>query len=294
MAVTATCLDRYLTLATCLLLPKWSSGPHDDNGLSGDLSRTAAAIAGAGYRGVQVYLPHHIDPMRAADLDLYAIGRADTIADLHDFVRRWEGAGVSSVSVHLGTGFETPDDGLRLVEAFVEASSESSIEVLLETHRATITQDPGRTLHYVAEFPELRFTADLAHWYTGVEMTYGGFDWKVQALRPVFERVRMVHGRISSPGCAQETVQPDDDRPFVEHFRQLWSGVFRAVLDSDDRPAVLPFAPELLPPYANYARTVTDSRGVTSEESDRWEQAMMLCELAERWFAAEATMTSNC
>lgn len=41
---------------------------------------------------VQVYRPQHVDSMRAADLGLYAIGRADTIADLHDFVRRWEGA----------------------------------------------------------------------------------------------------------------------------------------------------------------------------------------------------------
>lgn len=282
-------LVRYLTLATCLRLPAWSSGPHDDADLSGDLGPTLAAIAAAGYQGVQVYRPSQAEAVRVAGLDVAAIGRADTIAALRNFVERWEQTGAAVASVHLGTGFESPADGTRLVEELVALASTTPMELLLETHRATITQDPGRTLHLVSRFPELRFTADLAHWYTGVEMTYGGFDWKLEAIRPVLERVRLMHGRISSPGCAQEVVRIGDDRLFVEHFRRLWTETFRCVRSAADAPSTLPFAPELLPPHAGYARTTRDDLGAEREESDRWEQALLLCDLAEHWHADAAT-----
>lgn len=277
MTGTSTRLARYITLGTTWLLPQWSKGPR------GDLAEVAEDIAAAGYRGVQIFDPSTLDPVRAAGLDAYALGRVDTAADVGPFVQRWEELGVSSLTTHLGTGFEDDRAAAELLESFLAAAESASIEVLLETHRATVTQDPGRTVRFLTDYPELRFTGDLSHWYTGCEMPYGGFDWKLEAIGPVLQRINMLHGRISDPGCVQAAVA-EEDSEHVGHFRQMWRAVFDAFLaDPGDRTQLV-FAPELLPAVIHYARTIPTAHG-RDEEFDRWQQASLLCDLADQLFA---------
>jgi hypothetical protein len=260
-------LRRDLSLVTTLALPEWSAGP----GPGVDVIEAAAA---AGYEGVQVFLPDQAERAHSLGLAATAVSPARTAADVDNVCAMWSGGGAESLTLHLGTGFETPDEGTALVAATLEAQERHGVPLLIETHRATITQDPARTLLLVSQFPELRFTADLSHWYTGVEMVYGDFDAKVEALAPVFERCRMIHGRISDPGCIQVAVADDDPADYVEHFMRMWSAVI-AASDID----VLPFAVELLPARAHYARTV-ERDGRREEEVDRWEQADVLWRMA--------------
>src|SRR5690606_5906749 len=130
----------------------------------------------------------------------------------------------------------------------------------------------------IDDHPRLRFTADLSHWYTGVELTYGDFDAKLAALRPVFERCGMIHGRISDPGCIQVAVDEADQSPHVGHFRRMWSAIADACGASGEI-AELPFVVELLPPSVGYARMV-ERDGVVVEETDRWAQADVLWRIA--------------
>ena len=53
---------------------------------------------------------------------------------------------------------------------------------------------------------------------------------------------------------------------------------------------VLPFAPELLPPSKAYARCFRDAQRHEREESDRWTQALVLADLARRWWAETAPL----
>lgn len=270
-------LSRYLTMVSVVHLPPWSEGPR------GGPEDTVEAIAAAGYQGIQAYSPDQIPVAQAAGLATSGIGRVDLADDLATFVDRWEQAGASSVTLHLGTGFEDDDDATALLEAYLDVRTATSVEVLVETHRATITQDPGRTLRFVETYPELRFTGDLSHWYTGSEMPYGGFDWKLEAIRPVLERTHTLHGRIADSSCAQVAMADDDASPHVTHFCEMWRAVFDGFLDDPSRRELV-FAPELLPPALGYARTVPSSQGRNGrdEEVDRWQQALALCDLAER------------
>ena len=68
---------------------------------------------------------------------------------------------VSSLTLHLGTGFESSIEALKLVERTLTSASQFNVRVLIETHRGTLFQDPARTLSLIEQFPELRFTADL-------------------------------------------------------------------------------------------------------------------------------------
>lgn len=280
-------LRRDLSLVTTLALPAWSAGP------TGDADVLAAAVD-AGYEGAQVFLPDQAAAARSLGLVPTAISPARTIADVESLVGMWADGGLESLVLHLGTGFETADEATRLLEATLAAQDRHGVRLLVETHRATLTQDPARTIALVEQFPALRFCADLSHWYTGVEMVYGDWDAKVAALRPVFDRCRMIHGRISDPGCIQVAVadlpaggdgtggDATGEAPsYVQHFVQLWGEVARGWAAAEDATGPLPFVIELLPARAHYARTV-ERDGRREEEVDRWTQADVLWRIARR------------
>ena len=172
------------------------------------------------------------------------------------------------------------------IEAVLNASVQHKIPLYVETHRATIFQDMWRTVKFVHAFPDLRFNGDFSHWYSGQEMVYGGFDKKLSFIQPVFERVRFIHGRISNPGCIQVDVGDGNSatRPYVDHFRQMWRACFTGFLASAQPGDMICFTPELLAPEIYYARTFLDA-GRPREESNRWNQSLLLRKIAQECFA---------
>jgi hypothetical protein len=271
-------LRRELNAGTAWLLPEWSTGPRGD-------SRTMhEAAVEAGYTAIQGG-----DPALCAELGLRCstFGVVREHGAIDGLARMWADIGFDCSTLHVGTGMEDDADADRYLSEVIEASLNQGIPLYVETHRATLTQDTWRTLQLVERFPELRFNGDFSHWYTGLEMTYGDFDAKLDALGPVFERVRYLHGRIGDPGCIQVDVGPDGNHPSVEHFRSFWTRACAGFLAQAERGDVLPFAPELLPAEINYARRVPGSDGdAPREEGDRWVQALVLCSIAEECFAA--------
>ena len=117
-----------------------------------------------------------------------------------------------------------------MIGSVLEASARHRIPLYPETHRATVFQDLWRTVQLVRRFPELRFNGDFSHWYTGLEMVYGGFEKKLEFIQPVLDRVRFLHGRIGTPGCIQVDIGDGDalGRPYVAHFRRSGSQLFQA------------------------------------------------------------------
>lgn len=269
-------LRRDLNLGTLWDLPTWSTGPR------GEPDDVLAAVAAAGYEAVQGSSPERCAPLGLA---CTASGRVDAPGEALPQAQRWADKGYELATLHVGTGLEDDGEVTRLAEAIVDASRQTGLPLYVETHRATMTQDIWRTVRLAERIPELRFNADLSHWYTGLEMVYGDFDAKVEAMAPVLERVGYFHGRIGDPGCIQVAVDGEDDpRPFVGHFRTMWTHAMRAWKANAAPGDVLGFAPELLPASIHYARTVPGPEG-RREECDRWEQAAVLCSIAEKCFA---------
>lgn len=277
-----------LNTATLLELPPWSRAPR------GSWADIYAAVRAAGYEGVQ-----HPAPIRraaAAGLRMTGSARALDPAALDGVAADHRAAEFDATTLHLGTGLEGDSELDRYAAAVLEASARHDHPMYLELHRATITQDMQRTLDLVDRFPGLRFNADLSHWYTGHEMTYGDFAGKLDALEPIWSRVRFVHGRIGDSCAMQTGLGPPGAEPeHVRHFRLMWTRCFRGFLASAGPGDVIVFAPELLPATMaadggtrrlNYARLLPDG----SEETDRWEDALRLCVIARECFAdAQAT-----
>jgi sugar phosphate isomerase/epimerase len=242
------------------------------------------AVRDAGYDGIQCGQP--LDRARrnealAMGLAVCGSGRVSTPDEAEPLAKEGREEGLECLTLHVGSGIESDDEAAALINAVLEASSKYSVPLYPETHRATIFQDPWRTMRLLAQFPDLEFNGDFSHWYTGTEMVYGGFENKLKFIRPILGRIAFMHGRIGSPGCMQVDIGDGcaEERPYVRHFRALWTQSFRGFLSRRSSADSFCFAPELLGPEIYYAR-VFDGR----EESDRWQQSLVLVGIARECF----------
>jgi hypothetical protein len=111
-------------------------------------------------------------------------------------------------------------------------------------------------------------------------------------MAPVFERVRYMHGRIGTSGCIQVDIGDgrSDGQPHVDQFRAMWTRACAGFIANAADDAVPPpdlelgFAPELLPNEFGYAIKVPNTDGVPYELGDRWQQAILLTDIAQECF----------
>lgn len=278
-------LRCHLNLGTLLDAPEDSTGPR------GSLDEQLAAIAQAGYDGVQFFKPGEgdADACRSAGLRMAGVGRINRPDEADKIAAHAADSGHECLTLHVGWGMESDDEAARLIEAVLDAHHRRALPLYPETHRATIFQDMQRTIGFVRRFPDLRFNGDFSHWYAGQEMVYGGFENKLAFIDPVLTRVRFMHGRIASPGCIQVDLgdgNPETNAPHLAHFRAMWTRAFAGFLAGAAPGDVVVFAPELLSPKIFYARTFTGASGRSVEEGDRWSQARLCCDIARQCFNA--------
>jgi hypothetical protein len=273
-----------LNAGTLINLPDFSKGPR------GTPEQMLPAIKAAGFQGVQGM---NTDLCRKFGLGASTGGRINDPGDADKLARDWKASGYECATCHVGWGMEDDVVVDRLVNEILEASAKHDIPIYIETHRATITQDIWRTVKLTERIPDIRFNGDFSHWYTGLEMVYGEMEHKLRFLQPVFDRTRFMHGRIGSPGCMQVDIGDGHDRPYVDHFKEIWTRAFAGFLKSAKPGDYIIFAPELLGSKSYYARLFNNEKGERVEEGDRWEQAILYGKIARECFADAQRRVAN-
>lgn len=256
----------FLNLNTLADLPEDSGAP------TGEGKDLLLALKQEGYEGVQVGDPAVAGPL---GMKTAAFGRFDRPGELAPVAEENIRLGFDCLTLHVGNGFESDAEAIALFEEVVKVSSDLNYPIYLETHRATVTQDPWRTVQFTNAVPDIRFNGDFSHWYTGTELPYGNLDWKLDFMQPVFDRVRFMHGRIGNASNMQVDVQLDREGKSIPHFREIWTRSLMGFLREAGPGDYLAFAPEILPPLSLYARTFEVAPGVLREESNRWQQAQV-------------------
>lgn len=287
-------LRKDINLGTLLALPPTSSAWRST------LDEQLHMLREQGYEGAQSW--SDFDHIHRAGLLPLGMARATVPAELDEIARRHRDLGVAFTNLHLGTGFESDDSMDTLADALLNAQARHGHVLLVETHRATVTQDIWRTCRWIERFPALRFTADLSHWYTGHEMIYGGeFEARRRMLAPVLQRTAAIQGRIGNSGCIQCPLDAPGDQ--LSHFQALWTEACAGFLDQAQRGDVLSFAPELLPMAVGdppfWLHYQQNQRGVdadnwTREPSDRFADAHALWSIAQACFAAARSRQEPC
>jgi hypothetical protein len=281
-------LRRDLNLGSLLALPRGSSGWR------ATLEEQLAMVKRDGYVAVQNWGGH--DKVFSAGLRACGMARIVEARQADEVARNNQAAGLDATTLHLGTSFMSDDDIDRLMQAVLEAAHKHKHPMFVETHRATATQDMKRTLDLVQRWPDVRFNADLSHWYTGHEMTYANeLDDNLARLEPVFERVRFMHARIGTVGSIQAPLNWAG--PYVDHFKQMWARCFAGFLKAAGPGDYFSFNPELLPMrltestqtyWIYYAPTGPAQSGdaLEGEFSDRYADAQALWDMGLECFEA--------
>ncbi|MCX6875972.1 MAG: hypothetical protein NTW21_19515 [Verrucomicrobia bacterium] len=279
-------LRVYLNLANLLDLRADSVWP----GLDG-LPRMQR-LAADGFEGVQLIDDAPATP--AAPIPHCGLDRINTPGEADAIAAKHAARGDQCLTVHAGWGLEDDAEVGRLVETILIASNKHGLPIFIETHRATITQDLWRTVKITERFPEVRFNGDFSHYYTGQELVYGGMEMKLAFMEPIFARTGFIHGRIGSPGCMQVAIGAGNERPplahgvadFLADFKAMWTRAMLGFLRFAVPGEFLIFAPELLAGTYYYARLFPGATGRLTEESDRYQEALLYQRIARECFAA--------
>jgi len=265
-------------LSTLQGLPADSAGPREEF--------PYPAIRAAGYGGVQTSSMAGVAAAGLVGTGLALIAQPEQVEPV---ARMHAGEGFSCTTLIVGNGLEGDAEVDRFCAAILEAQQRHGYALLLENHRASMTQDIRRSIDMIGRFPALRFTGDFSHWYVGHEFAMGDFAAKLDFIQPLIDRVVIVEGRIGSTNCAQITLDgADDPRHFVAHHRAFWTRCFLACLSRGEEAI---FAPQLLPAVIHahgmdfpidYAQRRRDADGLWHEQDDRWQQSLLLCEIARQ------------
>jgi hypothetical protein len=278
-------LRVFLNLDTLKDLPADSRGPGFEDSL------LFAQLAPDGFEGVQLTTDEPVPAFLR--LPYCGLDRINTPEEAGETVEKHIARGDLCITVHAGWGTEDDDDVFRLVDAILAAGEKHKLPIFFETHRATITQDIWRTVRIANKFPDIRFNGDFSHYYCGQELVYGDWAVKLDFMEPIFERIGFLHGRVASSGCMQVPIGADLFSPpiqahgaanYLEHFKEMWIRAMAGFLRNAAKGDVLIFAPELLSGTYYYARKFPDALGRLEEECDRYEQAILLKDLARFCF----------
>jgi hypothetical protein len=221
---------------------------------------------------------------RGLDIAVFAFVRDD--GDLDAALRYAENVGARRMVV-CGCVFDTDLVVLaRTVERWHSQCRAAGVDMQLETHRNTLTNDLRLTVRMLDELdPAVRLAIDLSHYVCGNEIPVTPTEEINGHLASLFARAESVQGRIATRCQVQIPLGFPQHREWEDLFQTWWVQAFTAIREShraDGSDAPVMFCTELgTVPYA-----ITDADG--RELSDRWAEALILKDRAVEAFSASA------
>lgn len=169
-----------------------------------------------------------------------------------------------------------------IVERWHGIAGRAGVRLQLETHRGTMTNDLRMTTRILAALdPAVEVAIDLSHHVCGCELPDEAADEIEDLIGILLARAGSLQGRIANRGQVQLPLTFPAHQRWVERFRGWWTSGFKSILARNPQADVM-FCAELgTTPYA-----ITGPDG--HELSDRWAEALLLCDWAGQAFA-EAT-----
>lgn len=166
-------------------------------------------------------------------------------------------------------------EGAATVRQWLEEAAAVGLPLLFETHRDSLLNDLGYTLHLLDAVPEMRLCADLSHFVVDRELRLPLSDLNRGYINRVLQRSDCFQGRVASSEQIQVQIDFPQHQRWVEQFKTWWADGIRWWRERSGDDATLVFLCELGPPI--YA--ITDAQGL--ELSDRWEEAKTIRQWVE-------------
>ena len=253
-------------------------------------------IAAAGFNGVAVDLGARRSPAAAelapliqgSDLNAAVFAFVRTIDDLRaaiDYAHQ-VGAGQMVVCAQI-YGFD-PEALAGTVARWYELCRDEQIDMQLETHRNTVTNDIRFSELLLRHLdPRIELAADLSHYVCANEMPDEPTREYEDLVTAILDRCGSLQGRIATRAQVQIPLGTPAGERWEQRFRGWWEQGFRSIRARSAPGRQIMFCTELgTRPYA-----ITDAAG--AELSDRWTEALILKSWAHEAFEASAIEPSS-
>ncbi|NRB37587.1 MAG: hypothetical protein HRU20_03860 [Pseudomonadales bacterium] len=237
---------------------------------------TATTAWQDGYQAMQSHLllPTAIKPFKQKGF-ICTQAAITTVKKLERKVKRWKKSGFSCATLIIGDGSETMAEAIEIANIITATARKYEFPLMLELHRASVTEGIPTVLMMIKANPDLRFNADFSHYILSYRLDQIVNDALLQTLllmQPIFARVAYFHGRYATSENIQ-TPKPNARAKAV--YFLLLDQVFQYFKREASAGDVLFFAPELLQKLTGYAYIKRSPQG-HSEYSDRYHQSLDL------------------
>ncbi|MCR2805682.1 sugar phosphate isomerase/epimerase family protein [Paenibacillus soyae] len=267
-------------LALDVQMSWWTMNGFGRNGREWTKEEKVAAIAEAGFNGINGFVPSQEEAsdwrnlMERYELSFGVNAYPKSTADLRAFLENVkQTGGIDFVNAQVLTPFLIDESAEKLLSEMLACSAEYRIPVYIETHRGTITQDLIRTANYVKRLGRLPLTIDFSHYVVAGEM-HSPDEEADRLLSILLEQTSSIHARISNGEQVQVGIGENGEHPIVPRFKQWWRKGMSDWVANAEPKSKLPVVCELGP--APYAITIDEHAGRTQEISDRWQQSLLL------------------
>lgn len=253
-------------------------GPGDDPPVEAMIARLhAAGFDGAGVRCMERgFVARAAGELRARGLAWQAQCLPRGAAELEPLLDIAQEFGAAQVNViaYLPAGA----DAVAVVGRWLDQARARGLDLVLETHRGTVTNTLGQTLALLDALPALRLTADLSHLIVAHSIKLPVAPENAAMLERILARSAALHLRIGTSEQVQVPVG------WTQHaaWRAAFAGWWRRALDAGARLALVELGP---PPFA-----LTGADG--GEVSDRWADALALRDDISSIFAQHRETTT--
>jgi hypothetical protein len=258
----------------------WAMRLHRPDGFERSHEQNFEMIAGAGFDGVCIDLSGMDIPTARSIVPLierYRLGTTLTIlptrmAEFRDALLLAKDLNAKILNVICQIMPVDVSASVPVILRMMELADAAGVDMHLETHRNSITNDMFAMLQILDAIPDLPISADLSHYVTGREFYLPLPSRTEEQIRRILDRAESFQGRIASNQQIQLPLAFPQHRVWIELFLGWWKTGFRLWRQHHaDRPgSVLNFLCELGPP--EYAITGADGY----ELSDRWEEAQII------------------
>lgn len=205
--------------------------------------------------------------------------------NLNDIMEKIDYAGsigAEYINIMVKSYFVHGKKAVDLLKETLNYGKRKGVEVFIETHRSTVTQDLHRTVNYVKAIDEIPLTIDLSHYIVAGEFTLENLDFYGSQLEPLFDvllqHTASLHIRLSNG----EQVQVPLNRISTEHlmvYKGWWrKGLHYAVdrlVDGEKIPVIIELGPE------DYQQKIWHE-GKWIYDCDRFEEALKCKKLIEQ------------
>jgi len=254
----------------------WAMERRQPDGIEQTLDEKLEKIIAAGFDGVSAEwgdrrLAQHItSTLKPRGLSAEGVCFPKTIDELKPILEIGTETSLQHLNLQPNARPRSIKECVPILEGWARLAEQVDFPVYIETHRDRMTTDLYFTLDLLDELPDMKFLADLSHFFVGREFAEPVTEENHRLIERILDNSWAMHGRIASREQVQIEIQFPQHKKNVDLFKLWWRYGIESWRKRAGADANFVFTCELGP--QPYAISGPDGKDL----SDRWEDSQVL------------------